>query len=466
MTTLKKDIVVIGGGPAGYIAAIKAARLGADVLLAEENQVGGTCLNRGCIPTKYYAQSAHTILSLAEASSRGIKVADPTVTIDMKQALAGKNKTVRKLTSGVQGLLKQAGVTVVNQRATVTKDKGVRLQDGTMIESGAVIVATGSQSVRIPVEGIDSPLVLDSDRFLDLDHVPKRLAVIGGGVIGVEFAAIYQAFGSKVTIIEAQPNILPMFDKQAVETVAAVLRKRGITIHVSSEVLRIDTKDKEASVVLANGTSVDADLILLAVGRKSNLCCIDGDASLKTDRGRIVTDETGMTSHSGIYAAGDVTGRKLLAHAAYQMGETVAHNACVDTRIINAPKKKFCLDIVPSVVYSIPEVASVGLTEEEASAIYDTVVGKFPLSANGRALSGGEPDGFVKVVADKKYGQILGVCCVGMFASEIINEAAMAMRHELTVHEVAETVHGHPTVSEALKEAAAMCIGQCYHWSS
>ncbi|MDD3942106.1 MAG: NAD(P)/FAD-dependent oxidoreductase, partial [Sphaerochaetaceae bacterium] len=267
MTTLKKDIVVIGGGPAGYIAAIKAARLGADVLLAEENQVGGTCLNRGCIPTKYYAQSAHTILSLAEASFRGIKVADPTVTIDMKQALAGKNKTVRKLTSGVQGLLKQAGVTVVNQRATVTKDKGVRLQDGTMIESGAVIVATGSQSVRIPVEGIDSPLVLDSDRFLDLDHVPKRLAVIGGGVIGVEFAAIYQAFGSKVTIIEAQPNILPMFDKQAVETVAAVLRKRGITIHVSSEVLRIDTKDKEASVVLANGTNVDADLMLLAVGR-------------------------------------------------------------------------------------------------------------------------------------------------------------------------------------------------------
>jgi dihydrolipoamide dehydrogenase len=463
MATLKKDIVVIGGGPAGYIAAIKAARLGAEVLLAEELQVGGTCLNRGCIPTKFYAQSAHTILELSQAESRGIEVRDPQVSMNMKKALAGKNKTVKKLTAGVRSLLKHAGVVVENQRAHLTEGKIVQLADGTIVEAGAVILATGSLSSQIPIEGIESPLVMDSDQFLDLDYVPKRIAVIGGGVIGIEFASIFQAFGSAVTVVEAQPSILPMFDSQAIEITAAALKKRGITIYTDAAVKKITTQNDEAEVHLTDGTTITVDVILLAVGRISNLSCIDDKSKIEVERGRVLTDDTGMTSEPGVYAAGDITGRKLLAHAAYQMGETVAHNACVDTRIVTDAKKKFDLDIVPSVVYSIPEVASVGLSENEAAKKYETVVGKFPLSANGRALSGGETEGFVKVVAEKKYGQILGVCCVGMYASEVINEAALAMRHELTVYEVAETIHGHPTISEAFMEAASSCIGQCYH---
>ena len=337
------------------------------------------------------------------------------------------------------------------------------LEDGTVIGAKVIIIATGSSSMAVPIPGIDSPLTVTSEEILDLEMVPKRLVIIGGGVIGIEFASIFQAFGSDVTVIEAQPDILPMFDAAAVTSLAKALKKRGVRIYSGSGVTRMETLDHEARLTLADGNTIGADLVLLSVGRKADISCLSDQVSPAIDHGNIMTDEWGMTSISGIYAAGDVTGRRLLAHAAYQMGETVAHNACIDLRIIADERKKFNLDIVPSVVYAVPEVASVGLSEAEAAASYDTVVGKFPLAANGRALASGEPEGFIQVVADRRYGQILGVCCVGMYASEIINEAALAMKHELTVHEVAETIHGHPSVSEAFKEAASACIGQSYH---
>jgi dihydrolipoamide dehydrogenase len=459
------DVIVIGAGPAGYIAAIKAGRLGADVLVCESDQVGGTCLNRGCIPTKYYAQSAHTILEIPHAASRGIMIGSPEVSVDMKKARTGKNRTVKRLTAGVRSLLKDASVTVEYQRARVVGDTQVQLGDGQTVTAKSIIVASGSVPSGIPVEGADSRFVVDSTALLDIDYVPRRLAVIGGGVIGTEFASIFRAFGSEVSMIEAEKSLLPYFDADAAAVIDKAFRKRGIAIHTGTQVRSITEKQEGAVVDLSDGQEIEADLVLMAVGRRARLSAVD-QSLFKIDKGSIVVDDYGMSSMPGVYAPGDVNGRILLAHAAYQMGETAAHNACIDAGILEGEKKRFSLRNVPSVVYSFPEAARVGLSEQEADSSYDTVTGSFPLIANGRALSAGETEGFVKVTADRRYGQILGVTCVGMHASETINEAALAMSYELTVHEISEAVHGHPTVSEALKEAAAACIGTCYHMVS
>ena len=231
MSNIQKDLVVIGGGPAGYIAAIKAARLGASVLLAEKKRVGGTCLNEGCIPTKYYVQSQHTISALTNAASRGITISDATFTIDMGQAVKGKNRTVTKLVKGVEYLLKEAKVETVNQKATIIGEHSVQLEDGRVVEAKHILITSGSIPARIPVEGIDSPLVIDSEKILDLEYLPKRLVVIGGGVIGVEFASIFNSFGSEVTIVEALPSLLQNFDDEQIDLITKNLKRKGVTIH-------------------------------------------------------------------------------------------------------------------------------------------------------------------------------------------------------------------------------------------
>ena len=468
MSNIKKDIVVIGGGPAGYIGAIKAARLGASVLLAEKKQVGGTCLNIGCIPTKYFVQSVHTISALRNGVSRGIEITDPSFTIDMKKAVKGKDKTVKRLVKGVEFLLNQAKVETVNQKATIIGKNLVKLEDGTVIETKNILIASGSVSATVPIEGLDSPFVVDSEKILDLEYLPKKLAIIGGGVIGVEFASIFSSFGSEVTVIEALPSLLNGFDEEQVEVLSKGLKKNKVTVYTSTTVTKIETHTDEATLSLSNGKSLNSDLILLAVKRKANLSPLTDEFKIKTDKNRLVINEYGVTSVDNIYGGGDVTGLNMLAHVAYHMGEAVAHNICVDLGLLKTPKQKIRLDIVPSVVYSDLEIASVGMTEKEAAATkkYDIVVGKFPLSANGRSLSADFSEGFVKVVSERKYGQILGVFCAGLNVSEIIGEAVVAMQHELTVYEIADSIHAHPTINEALKEAAAICIGQCYHWGS
>lgn len=468
MGNMKKDLVIIGGGPAGYISAIKAARLGASVLLAEKKSVGGTCLNQGCIPTKYYVQSLHTITALNNAASRGIEIADPSFTVDMKKTVKGKDRTVKRLVKGVEFLLKGSSVETVDQKATIIGQNLVKLEDGSVVEAKNILIATGSATNKIPIEGIDSPLVVDSEQILDLEFVPKRLAIIGGGVIGIEFASIFNSFGSEVTIIEALPSILKGFDEEQIDVIARSLNKKRIKTFTDTTVTKIETKGKEATLTLSNKEVLEADLILLAAGRVANLSFLTDQFKLETNKNSIKINDYGQTSSPNIYAAGDVTAKSMLAHAAYHMGEVVAHNICTDLGLINQGKKQIELDIVPSVVYSDLELASVGMSEQEALATkkYDVVVGKFPLSANGRSLSADYSEGFVKVVSEKKYGQILGVACVGYNVSEIIGEAAVAMQHELTVNEIANTIHAHPTINEALKEAAAICIGECYHWGT
>jgi dihydrolipoamide dehydrogenase len=466
MSNTKKDLVVIGGGPAGYISAIKAARLGASVLLVEKQNVGGTCLNRGCIPTKHYVQSVHTISVLTDAASRGITVSDPSFKIEMKKAVKEKDKTVKRLVKGVEFLLKKANVTTINQEATIVDKNLVKLEDGSLIEAKNILIASGSSSATLPIEGVDSPLVIDSEQILDIEKVPDKLVIIGGGVIGIEFASIFSTFGSKVTLIEALPSILNNFDEDQIEVIEKRLKKDKVSIFADTLVTKIETKKDKAILSLNNGEILEATLVLVAAGRKANLSPLTNQFPIKTIKNAIDRNEYGQTNVDNIYAAGDVTALNMLAHAAYHMGEVVTNNICVDLGLIENSKQKINLDIVPSVVYSDLEVASIGITEKEASKKYDTVVGKFPLSANGRALTAGYSEGFVKIVSERKYGQILGVFCVGLNVSEIINEATVAMQHELTVHELANTIFAHPTISEALKEAAAICIGECYHWGN
>lgn len=457
------DIVVVGAGPAGYIAAIQAARLGARTAIIEKDQVGGTCLNRGCIPTKYYLKSAEIIEERLKASSRGITFASDEYSIDMPKAVKDKQKVVKKLTGGVKSLLNANKVTIYSDTAIVTGADKVSLKGGQTLSCKAVILAGGSQPGSIPIPGADDARVITSDSILDLQQIPERLIIIGGGVIGIEMSMIFNAFGSKVTVIEAEERIIPFAEMEASKLLADSCTKKGIVIKCGVRMERIEGLKESITACLTDGSRIEGDLILMSVGRKPDLSALT-EALVKQDRGMIAVNDHMETSVPGIFAPGDINGKKMLAHAAFQMAETAAFNAAIHAGVIQGAKKSVDLSLVPSVVYSFPEVAWVGLSEQEARKMNPQVVtGTFPLAANGRALASGAPEGFVKVIAEERYGQILGVTIVGLHASEMIAEAVLAMSMEITVHELSETVHAHPTISEALQEAAADCLRRALH---
>ncbi|MDR1129019.1 MAG: dihydrolipoyl dehydrogenase [Treponema sp.] len=459
------DVLVIGGGPAGYMAAIKAARLGARTALVEKDELGGTCLNRGCIPTKTLLKTAELIHEIAGAADRGINISDPRVSVAMPAVMEGKNRVVKRLTSGVASLLAANGVELLRGEGRLLAPGRVAVSGQGEAAAKKLILAGGSQAARLPIPGLELPGVLTSTDILDIEEVPPRLAIIGGGVIGVEMAMIFQSFGSKVSIIEALPRILPFMDAEAAALIHRILRARGAEICAGTGLAKIEKSGKNEKgggglrLVLADGKALPADKALVSIGRTGDLSCL-GDLDVRTEKGRVLVDDYMETSVPGIFAPGDINGKKMLAHAAFKMAETAAANAVAADR---EGMKKADLRFVPSVVYSFPEAAAVGLTQEEAEKEGPVAVGKFPLAANGKALAAGDAEGFVKVLADKKHGAILGVHIVGPGAAEIINEAAALMSMEITVHELAEIVHGHPTVSEALMEAAADCLGRCLH---
>ena len=469
---MEYDIAVIGGGPAGYVAAIKAARLGAKTVLVEKDELGGTCLNRGCIPTKTLLKTAELVHEIAEAPKRGIKTGPAEV--DMAEVIREKNRVVKKLTTGVGSLLKSNNVEVIKGAGKLagTGTPGfsvaVSAPGGESVFSAKkVILAGGSMTAKLPIPGLDLSGVLGSTEILDLTEIPPRLAVIGGGVIGVEMAMVFQAFGSKVTIVEAMPEILPLMDKEASSLIHSILVKRGADIHTGTGLQKIEKKDSGGSrspaleLFLSDGKIVEADKVLVSIGRTADLSSIGGVAP-RTDKGKVVVNDFMESSVPGVFAPGYINGKKMLAHAAFNMAETAAFNAAVQLGIVRENMKKAELDYVPQVVYSFPEAASVGLTQAEAEKKEPVRIGKFPLAANGRALAAGNPEGFVKVIAGK-YGRILGVHIAGQGASEIINEAAALMAMEITAHELADIIHGHPTVSEALMEAAADSLGRSMH---
>jgi dihydrolipoamide dehydrogenase len=449
------DLVVVGGGPAGYVAAIRAAHLGARVVLAERDVLGGTCLNRGCIPTKSYLQTAETLVDSREWAERGI-VLDSPLRLDMKAAFACKERAVRRLTGGVKTLLESRKVDILRGQARLRGPNSVEVEGTGIVRAPRIILAGGSLSSRLPIPGADSARVLLSEELLALDRVPSSLVVIGGGVIGVEMAQILSAFGSAVSIVEVENRLIPTMDADLSEAVRTALVRRGVSLHLGIPISAIEEKPDHISVLLADGQRIEGELALLSVGRRPDLSCL-GEAGVAVERGRVLVDECMETSLKGVFAPGDLNGLKMLAHAAFAMGEAAADSA------LGKPRKAE-LDLVPSVVYGNPEIASVGRTEAEARALSDKIaVGLFPFSANGRAVASGDTGGFVKMLVDTTYGEILGVHISGAGASELINEACALMRLEATAHEVVEIVHAHPTRSEALMEAAAAALGSCIH---
>ena len=450
------DVVVIGGGPAGYVAAIRAAQVGGKVAIVEKSELGGTCLNRGCIPTKTFLKNAEIIEGIEMSSKRGIILENEKFTVDMPKVVSLKNEIVKTLTNGVQGLLKSNSIKIFKGVGKINKDKDVVINGEKVLRTNKIILAGGSKVGSVNIPGIESKRVLTSDDILDLKELPKSLAVIGGGVVGVELGQAYLSFGSEVTVIEMMDRIVPGVDREASETLRKALEKKGMKILTSSKIKEIIDEGDKLRIKLEDKEDVVAEKALLSIGRVPDLEAV-GELDLEMERGKIKVDKYMETSVKGVYAPGDINGIKMLAHAAFRMGEVAAENAILGNH------REIKLETTPSAIYTIPEVGMVGLTEEEAKEKYDISVGKFAFVGNGRALASGDTTGFVKVIADKKYGEILGVHIVGQSAAEIINEASSLMTMEITVDEVIKTIHGHPTFSEALFEACADVLGEAIH---
>ena len=450
------DVVVIGGGPAGYVAAIRAAQVGGKVAVVEKSELGGTCLNRGCIPTKTFLKNAEIIEGIEMSSKRGIILENEKFTVDMPKVVSLKNEIVKTLTNGVQGLLKSNSIKIFKGVGKINKDKDVVINGEKVLRTNKIILAGGSKVGSVNIPGIESKRVLTSDDILDLKELPKSLAVIGGGVVGVELGQAYLSFGSEVTVIEMMDRIVPGVDREASETLRKALEKKGMKILTSSKIKEIIDEGDKLRIKLEDKEDVVAEKALLSIGRVPDLEAV-GELDLEMERGKIKVDKYMETSVKGVYAPGDINGIKMLAHAAFRMGEVAAENAILGNH------REIKLETTPSAIYTIPEVGMVGLTEEEAKEKYDINIGKFAFVGNGRALASGDTTGFVKVIADKKYGEILGVHIVGQSAAEIINEASSLMAMEITVDEVIKTIHGHPTFSEALFEACADVLGEAIH---
>lgn len=450
------DVVVIGGGPAGYVAAIRAAQVGGKVAVVEKSELGGTCLNRGCIPTKTFLKNAEIIEGIEMSSKRGIILENEKFTVDMPKVVSLKNEIVKTLTNGVQGLLKSNSIKIFKGVGKINKDKDVVINGEKVLRTNKIILAGGSKVGSVNIPGIENKRVLTSDDILDLKELPKSLAVIGGGVVGVELGQAYLSFGSEVTVIEMMDRIVPGVDREASETLRKALEKKGMKILTSSKIKEIIDEGDKLRIKLEDKEDVVAEKALLSIGRVPDLEAV-GELDLEMERGKIKVDKYMETSVKGVYAPGDINGIKMLAHAAFRMGEVAAENAILGNH------REIKLETTPSAIYTIPEVGMVGLTEEEAKEKYDISVGKFAFVGNGRALASGDTTGFVKVIADKKYGEILGVHIVGQSAAEIINEASSLMAMEITVDEVIKTIHGHPTFSEALFEACADVLGEAIH---
>ncbi|HEX2680871.1 MAG TPA: dihydrolipoyl dehydrogenase [Candidatus Dormibacteraeota bacterium] len=450
------DVVVIGGGPGGYVAALRAAQLGAKTAIVEKDRMGGTCLVRGCIPTKALLQSSELYTLAKDGATFGL-VADR-VGFDLGAAQKRKTAVVDQLVKGVEGLLKAGGVTSLKGSARLA-GKGVVDVAGDQVQANDVVIATGSAVARIPLPGAE--LTIDSDQILELKGVPRRLAVIGGGVVGMEFAAMFAALGSKVTVLEMLPQVLAMVDADLVAVYAKHLGGLGGEIHVNSKVSEVVRQDGALQVRFSSGGEggvVDADQVLLAVGRVPYTQGLEAEqVGVKLERGRVLVDEHLHTDADGVWAIGDVIGGIMLAHVASYEGVCAVENIAGHSRVPD-------YHAAPNCVYTDPEIAHVGLGEKEAKEKgLDIKVGKFPFAASGRALTLGQSEGFAKVIADAQTGKLLGAHIVGPRATDLIAEATLAIQNGLTLEQIDLTIHAHPTLPESLIEAALAAQGRAIH---
>ena len=461
------NIIVIGGGPVGYVAAIRAAQLGAQVTVIEKEHLGGTCLNVGCIPTKCLLHSAELVSQIKEQGADiGVEVEG--VKVNFPKVIAHKNEISKKLTGGIAGLFKMNKVKKLDGEASFIGPRklSVKKSDGTTetMTADAIIVATGSVNAVPPIPGIrENPNCIDSTGALNLEALPRTMVVIGGGVIGLELACAYAAFGTKITVVEAMDHMLPMLDGDLTAIGVAHMKKMGMEFHLECPVQSVEASPVGARVVCKNKAgetvSFETEKVLVAIGRKANTASLNLDAGgLKHDRGRILVNEKMETSVPGVYAVGDcVMGHAQLAHTASAMGEVAAENICGVPAVYDESTNPTC-------VYMEPEAASVGLTEEQCKAKgIACKVGKFPMSANGKALilNGGE--GLVKIIAGAKYGEVLGMHIIGPRATDLIAEGALAIRVEATLDELISTIHSHPTVTETMREAALHAEKRAIH---
>lgn len=452
------DLVVIGAGPGGYVAAIRAAQLGMKVAIAEKDACGGTCLNYGCIPTKALYKNAEVVDELQHAGDFGISLKG--YDIDMKKVQARKAKIVKTLSGGVEFLLKGNKVDLVKGAAKILAPGKVDV-DGKVLETKKILIASGSKSSKPPIKGIDNPGVITSKEALEMDRVPGKIVIIGGGVIGIEFAGIYRAFGAEVTVVEFMPKIIPAVDKEITDRLQKLLEKKGIAFMVGTKVEAIDKSGKALSVTVDKDgakSTLPCDQVLVSTGRELDIEGLNLDGlGVKYDRKGVKVDENYQTSVPGIYAIGDVTGRVMLAHVASEEGKV-----CVER--MNGEDAQVDYDLIPSAIFTFPDVATVGLSEEQAKERgLDYEVGKFQFSGNGKALTMNSGDGMVKVIVSKDKQRILGVHILGPNASDLLTEAVLAMRGEFTVEEAANTMHGHPTLSEAFEEALTLTLGRGIH---
>ncbi|MDN5345283.1 MAG: dihydrolipoamide dehydrogenase, partial [Clostridia bacterium] len=459
----KTDLVVIGGGPAGYVAAITAAQRQLKVILVEEGDLGGSCLNVGCIPTKTLAKTAALYATVKDLGNFGLKTNPPV--LDWAALQRRKERIIKTLRQGLARLLRSNGVEVVAGRASLISPRVVQVQPGTgaayQIQADKIIIATGSDASRVPGWEVDEKVILTNTGILSCPGLPSSLIIVGGGVIGLEFASIFQNLGSRVTVIEILPRLLSGLDGQMVSLLQRELVKLGVNFLLNCRVSALKKGDQGVEVTCQQGEEklhLVADKVLLALGRVPRTAGLGlKELGLALDGRGIEVNPFMETSIPGIYAAGDVTGGYQLAHVAFMEGTVAALNAAGERRAMD-------YRAVPMCVYTHPELAQVGLSEEELQAEQRNYKsGTFPLAANGKALIEGEKTGLVKVIQDGTYGEILGISILGSQATELIAGATLAIQNELTLDGVIATIHAHPTVAEVIREAALAAAGQPLH---
>lgn len=463
MNTTRKKIVIIGGGPGGYAAAILGARLNADVTLIENKKLGGTCLNAGCIPTKALKQCADVLTTIKSSNMYG--VSSDNIKFDFNKAASFKGKVVNQLVSGVNHLVKFNKINLINGLGKIIDDKTVEVFNKNTLQTintDYIIIATGTNEIEIPGFKTNGENVLNSTQMLSLSKLPKSLLIIGGGVIGVEFASIFNKFGVDVKVVELTDRIIPLEDKEISINLKNHLERSGVKIYTESKARNYKEADGDLLVYLEKKDNsveeISCEKILVCVGRKT---CLDEinieNLGIATEKKRIITDKTMKTNIDNIYAIGDVTLSDQLAHVAYAEARIAIMN-------IMGQKSEINYTAIPHCIYSSPEIASVGLSEDNACLKYENIkVTKFPFVGNGKALIGGDYTGFIKVVSCNSTGKILGFSIIGTKATELIAEPTLAITKNMTINDIINTIHAHPTLSEVIGEVCLSAKGLNLH---
>lgn len=458
---IKTPVCIIGAGPAGYVAALRAAQLNSDVVLVEQAEIGGTCLNWGCIPTKALLKTAEVIDTIKKSNDIGVNSSASSIVIS--NAVTRKDKVVKNLKMGLEYLLNNKKVQIIKGEGKIESKNKVKVNtDGemTIITCEKLIITTGSKTLIPPIPGIDLCGVITSNEAINLSEIPESMTIIGAGAIGLEFATLFNAIGTKVTVVELQQRILPSEDAEITAELLKIMKRQGIKFKLGAKVKEIKKSDNGLATVIEENeieSEIISEKVLVAIGRKTNLTPDIEALGLKLNGNAISVNEFMETSIKNVYAAGDVIGGKLLAHLAFAEGRAAAENALGGKTNVN-------YNAVPACVYTHPEVASVGLNEADATEKgYNCKIGRFDFRNNGRALCQGNREGFVKVVVDEKSGAILGGQILGAQASELISEITLAITLNAKAEDIAHMIHPHPTLNEAIMEACGDAIGSAIH---